>query len=80
MEQLQTPTIRITINKKSTTTEPPPLNGQQPKPPGMPSKKGKASSCNIGLKIDGDLSFDNLKVAEKFDLFILQFLKTCAEF
>ena len=24
----------VTINKKSTTTEPPPLNGQQPKPPG----------------------------------------------
>ena len=24
----------VTINKKSTTTEPPPLNGQQPKLPG----------------------------------------------
>ena len=24
----------VTINKKSTTTEPPPLNGQQPKPSG----------------------------------------------
>ena len=24
----------VTINKKSTTTEPPPLNGQQPKPLG----------------------------------------------
>ena len=34
IEQLQTPTMRVTINKKSTTTEPPPKNGQQPKPPG----------------------------------------------
>ena len=33
-EQLQTPTMGVTINKKSTTTEPPPKNGQQPKPPG----------------------------------------------
>ena len=33
-EQLQTPTMGVTINKKSTTTEPPPQNGQQPKPPG----------------------------------------------
>ena len=33
-EQLQTPTMRATINKKSTTTEPPPQNGQQPKPLG----------------------------------------------
>ena len=32
MEQLQTPTMGVIINKKSTTTEPPPLNGQQPKP------------------------------------------------
>ena len=24
----------VTINQKSTTTEPPPKNGQQPKPPG----------------------------------------------
>ena len=24
----------VTINNKSTTTEPPPYNGQQPKPPG----------------------------------------------
>ena len=31
----------------------------------MPSKKDKASSGNIGLKIDGELSFDKLKVAEK---------------
>ena len=35
----------------------------------MPSKKGKASSGNIGLKIDGELSFDKLKVAEKFNSF-----------
>ena len=32
---------------------------------GMPSKKDKASSGNIGLKIDGELSFDKLKVAGK---------------
>ena len=25
--------MEVTINKKSTTTEPPPKNGQQPKPP-----------------------------------------------
>ena len=34
IEQLQTPTMGVTINKKSTTTEPPPKNGQQPKPLG----------------------------------------------
>ena len=34
-----------------------------------PSKKGKASSGNIGLKIDGKLSFDKLKVAKKFNSF-----------
>ena len=34
IEQLQTPTTGVTINKKSTTTEPPPQNGQQPKPVG----------------------------------------------
>ena len=33
-EQLQTPTMEVTINKNSTTTEPTPKNGQQPKPPG----------------------------------------------
>ena len=33
IEQLQTPTMGVTINKKSTTTEPPPQNGQQPKSP-----------------------------------------------
>ena len=37
IQQLQTPTIGVTINKKSTTTEPPPQNGQQPKPPGGPN-------------------------------------------
>ena len=36
---------------------------------GMPFKKDKASSGNIGLKIDGKLSFDKLKVAEKFNSF-----------
>ena len=33
IEQVQTPTMGVTINNKSTTTEPPPKNGQQPKPP-----------------------------------------------
>ena len=33
IEQLQTPTMGVTINKKS-KTEAPPWNGQQPKPPG----------------------------------------------
>ena len=32
IEQLQNPTMGITINNESTTTEPPPRNGQQPKP------------------------------------------------
>ena len=32
IEQLQTPTMGVTINKKSTTTETPPKNGHQPKP------------------------------------------------
>ena len=41
----------------------------------MPSKKGKASSSNIGLKIDDELSFDKLKVAENSILFILQLLQ-----
>ena len=36
-EQSQTPTMGVTINKKSTTTEPPPQNGQQPKPPEGPN-------------------------------------------
>ena len=35
----------------------------------MPSKKGKASSGNIGLKIDGKLYFDKLKVAKNFNSF-----------
>ena len=34
IEQLQTPTMGVTINKKSTIAEPPPSNGQQPKPLG----------------------------------------------
>ena len=34
IEQLQTPTMGVTINKKSIKTEPPPWNGQQPKPLG----------------------------------------------
>ena len=35
----------------------------------MSSKKGKASSGNIGLKIDDELSFDKLKVAERLNSF-----------
>ena len=35
----------------------------------MSSKKGKASSGNICLKSDGELSFDKLKVAEIFNSF-----------
>ena len=34
IEQSQTPTMGVTINKKSTTTEPRPQNGQQHKPSG----------------------------------------------
>ena len=33
-EQLKTPTLGVTINNKPTTTEPPPLTGQQPRPLG----------------------------------------------
>ena len=35
----------------------------------IPSKKGKVSSGNIGLKIDGEFSFNKLQVAEKFNSF-----------
>ena len=34
IEQLQNPTMGVTINNESTTTEPPLSNGQQPKPLG----------------------------------------------
>ena len=34
IEQSQNPTMGVTINNESTTTEPPALNGQQPKPLG----------------------------------------------
>ena len=34
IEQLQNPTMRVTINNESLTTEPPPSNEQQPKPLG----------------------------------------------
>ena len=34
VEHLQNPTMGETINNESTTTEPPPLYGQQPKPLG----------------------------------------------
>ena len=44
---------------------------------GMPSKKDKAFSCKIGIKIDGKLSFDKLKVAKKQSIhFILQLLQS----
>ena len=32
IEQLQNPVMGVTINNESTTADPPPLNGQQPKP------------------------------------------------
>ena len=32
IKQLQNPTMGVTINNESTTTESPPLSGQQPKP------------------------------------------------
>ena len=34
IEQLQNPTMGVTINNSSTTTEPPPKNDQQPEPLG----------------------------------------------
>ena len=34
IEQLQNPTMGVTISNESTTTELPPYNGQQPKPLG----------------------------------------------
>ena len=36
---------------------------------GLPSKKGNISASKIGLRIDGDVCFDNLSVAEKFNSF-----------
>ena len=33
---------------------------------GMPSKKGKASSINIGLNIGGEVCFEKVAVAENF--------------
>ena len=36
---------------------------------GMPSKKGKGSASTIGLKIDGELCFEKIYVAEKFNSF-----------
>ena len=32
IEQLQNPIIGVILNNESTTTEPPPYSGQQPKP------------------------------------------------
>ena len=34
IEQIQNPTMGVTISNESTTTEPPPKNGHQPKPLG----------------------------------------------
>ena len=36
---------------------------------GKPSKKGKTSSINIGLNIDGEVCFEKGAVAEKFNSF-----------
>ena len=36
---------------------------------GMPSKSCKNTASNIGLKIDGEVCFDKLSVAEKFNSF-----------
>ena len=46
---------------------------------GMPSKKGNASSGIIGLRIDVELYFDKLKVAEKFNLFDTTIVLNLAE-
>ena len=35
IERLQNPTMGVLINNESTTTEPPPKNGKQPKPLGV---------------------------------------------
>lgn len=35
----------------------------------MPSKKGKTSTSSISLKIDGEICFDKLSVAEKINSF-----------
>ena len=45
IEQLQNPTLGVTINNESTTTEPPPWNGQQPKPLG--GGGGGGLKCNL---------------------------------
>ena len=42
---------------------------RSPKDLGMPSKKGKASSINIGLNIGGEVCFEKGAVAEKFNSF-----------
>ena len=47
IEQSQTPTMGGTINKKSTTTEPPPQNGQQPKPSKSVEKCESCGRLNI---------------------------------
>ena len=50
IEQLQTHTMGVTINKKSTTTEPPPLNGQQSKP------RGGGGGDGVGVGVGGGLN------------------------
>ena len=61
IEQLQNPTMGVTINNESTTTEPPPQNGQQLKPTGgqnavkpILSGPSKIDKTNI-LMISGSL-------------------------
>ena len=46
---------------------------------GLPSKKGSSTSCSIGLKIDGEISFDRLNVAEKFNSFYTTVASTLVE-
>ena len=55
------------------------LSWQSLKYLGMPSKNGKASSGNIGLKIDGELSFDKVKVSVKFNSFYTTVVSKLAE-
>ena len=51
-EQLQNPTMGVTINNESTTKEPPPQNGQQPKSLCVCVGGGGAGGgnyCNVSL-------------------------------
>ena len=46
---------------------------------GLPSKKGKSSGSSLGLKIDGEISFDKLNVAEKFNSFYTSIASSLVE-